>query len=63
MALHIYQTWIEYDNRPGYHPVNVYLKRGQHSDSETIAEYHGRSLSRGLAEVRAKLVEMEKEEA
>jgi len=45
MALHVYQLWIEYDERPGYHPVNVYIKRGTGNQAEELpAQEHGKTL-------------------
>ena len=48
MALHIYQIWIEYDDRPGFHPVSVYVKRGSGNQAEQVAEFHGKKLNRPL---------------
>ena len=44
MALHVYQTWIEYNENPGYRPISVYVKRGTGNQAEQVAEFHGKSL-------------------
>ena len=62
MALHVYQTWIEYDSREGYSPVNVYVKRGTGNQAEQIAEFHGKTLAIQLNKARLAILAMENEE-
>ena len=62
MALHVYQTWIEHNDNPGYHPISVYVKQGSGNQAIEVAEFHGKSLVSLIRKAAKRIAELEIEQ-